>query len=118
MHRLQSVSSFGSAARVYFRFLTFVTVILDANWAWGWTYQGVNFNNCGIGFDINEGGINSAHQTVGSEVIVDGNIVNTPIFIQTTNVKPFHAFQPTATDSSRHISSHSMALLREAYCTS
>ncbi|KAG8880657.1 hypothetical protein FRB97_000611 [Tulasnella sp. 331] len=56
-----------------------------ANWAWGWTYQGVNFNNCGIGFDINEGGINAAHQTVGSEVIVDGNIVNTPIFIQTTN---------------------------------
>ncbi|KAG9030245.1 hypothetical protein FRB95_004181 [Tulasnella sp. JGI-2019a] len=56
-----------------------------ANWAWGWTYQGVNFNNCKIGFDINEGGINSAHQTVGSEVIIDGNIVNTPVFIQTTN---------------------------------
>ncbi|KAG9032270.1 hypothetical protein FRB95_001666 [Tulasnella sp. JGI-2019a] len=56
-----------------------------ANWAWGWTYQGVNINNCGIGFNIQEGGINTAHQTVGSEVIIDAVVTNTPTFILTSN---------------------------------
>ncbi|KAG8878499.1 hypothetical protein FRB98_006108 [Tulasnella sp. 332] len=46
-----------------------------ANWAWGWTFQDLNINNCAIGFEINAG--------VGSEVIIDGNISNTPIFVRT-----------------------------------
>ncbi|KAG8875639.1 hypothetical protein FRB97_004846 [Tulasnella sp. 331] len=56
-----------------------------ANWGWGWTYQGVNINNCGVGFNIQEGGINTAHQTVGSEVIIDAVVTNTPTFILTSN---------------------------------
>ncbi|KAJ7632166.1 exo-beta-1,3-glucanase [Roridomyces roridus] len=48
---------------------------IQAVWGWGWTYQGVNINNCGIGFDILGG--------VGAEMIVDATVTNTPIFVRT-----------------------------------
>ncbi|CAK5270966.1 unnamed protein product [Mycena citricolor] len=54
-----------------------------ALWNWGWTFQGVTFNNCQVGFDVATGGGSSA-QTVGAEAIIDGTISNTPIFVRTS----------------------------------
>ncbi|KAJ3507336.1 hypothetical protein NLJ89_g6366 [Agrocybe chaxingu] len=53
-------------------------------WNWGWTYQGVKFNNCQIGFEIVTGGRAAGGQTVGAQAIIDATVTHTPIFIQTT----------------------------------
>lgn len=37
-------------------------------WNWGWTFQGIKINNCGVGFDLQTGGLTRDTQTVGSEV--------------------------------------------------
>ncbi|EGN92987.1 glycoside hydrolase family 55 protein [Serpula lacrymans var. lacrymans S7.3] len=60
------------------------SAILGA-WTWGWTYQGVIINNCSIGFNLTTGGTTSATQSVGSEAIIDAVVIDTPIFIQTSN---------------------------------
>ncbi|KAG8220683.1 glycoside hydrolase family 55 protein [Butyriboletus roseoflavus] len=51
-------------------------------WDWGFTFQGVTINNCQVGFAIGVGGETIATQGVGSDVIVDAVVTNTPIFIQ------------------------------------
>ncbi|KAJ7093249.1 exo-beta-1,3-glucanase [Mycena epipterygia] len=43
-------------------------------WAWGWTFQGVNINNCQVGFDLWGG--------VGAEAIIDATVYNTPVFVR------------------------------------
>ncbi|TFK19765.1 glucan 1,3-beta-glucosidase [Coprinopsis marcescibilis] len=53
-------------------------------WNWGWTYQGVTFNNCGIGFEIATGGLTVETQSTGAQAIIDAVVLDTPIFIQTT----------------------------------
>jgi hypothetical protein len=50
------------------------------NWNWVWTFQGVSINNCGIGINMANGG---SVQTVGSVVLADSTIANTPIGITT-----------------------------------
>ncbi|TFK19768.1 glucan 1,3-beta-glucosidase [Coprinopsis marcescibilis] len=55
-----------------------------STWNWGWTYQGVTFNNCGIGFEITTGGLTIDTQTTGAQAIIDAVVVDTPVFIQTT----------------------------------
>lgn len=50
-------------------------------WSWGWVYQGISINNCGIGIDISAGG--SSAQTVGSITLIDSSITNTPVGIVT-----------------------------------
>ncbi|KAJ6608597.1 pectate lyase superfamily protein-domain-containing protein [Mycena sp. CBHHK59/15] len=52
-------------------------------WNWGWTFQGVTFNNCQVGFDLATGG-GTATQTVGAEAIIDATVTNTPIFVRTS----------------------------------
>ncbi|KAF8130464.1 exo-beta-1,3-glucanase [Mycena galopus ATCC 62051] len=52
------------------------------SWAWGWTYQGVTINNCGVGFDLQTGYVNDV-QLVGAEAIIDATVTNTPIFVRT-----------------------------------
>ncbi|KAJ6500534.1 exo-beta-1,3-glucanase [Mycena sanguinolenta] len=52
-------------------------------WNWGWTYQGVNINNCGIGFDLATGSTSSV-QAVSAEAIIDATVTNTPIFVRTS----------------------------------
>ncbi|KAJ6500482.1 exo-beta-1,3-glucanase [Mycena sanguinolenta] len=47
---------------------------ISAFWNWGWTFQGVNINNCGVGFDLGAG--------VPSEAIIDATVTNTPIFVR------------------------------------
>ncbi|KAK3332876.1 glycoside hydrolase family 55 protein [Cercophora scortea] len=52
-------------------------------WSWGWTYQGVSINNCQLGFDftaVKDGGL-----LVGSVVIFDSEINNTPVGISYGN---------------------------------
>src|SRR5271168_5219953 len=50
-------------------------------WDWGWVYQGISINNCQKGIDISAGG--TSGQTVGSIILVDSSITNTPIGIVT-----------------------------------
>jgi hypothetical protein len=35
------------------------TAILN-HWNWGWTFQGITINNCGVGFDLLTGGGDAA----------------------------------------------------------
>ncbi|KAF9044166.1 glucan 1,3-beta-glucosidase [Panaeolus papilionaceus] len=51
-------------------------------WNWGWTYQDLKINNCGVGFDIQQGSKNG--QTTGAQAFIDAVIINTPIFIRTS----------------------------------
>jgi glucan 1,3-beta-glucosidase len=51
------------------------------NWNWAWTLSGLEINNCGIGVDMANGG--TASQTVGSVLLVDSTISNTPIGVST-----------------------------------
>ena len=46
-----------------------------------WTLSGLSINNCGVGVDMANGGASS--QTVGSVLLVDSTISNTPIGIST-----------------------------------
>lgn len=53
-------------------------------WNWGWTYQGVTFNNCGVGFDLATGGVTTDTQSTGAQAIIDAVVRDTPIFIRTS----------------------------------
>ncbi|KAJ3726382.1 exo-beta-1,3-glucanase [Lentinula guzmanii] len=53
-------------------------------WNWGWTFQGVNINNCQVGFDLTSGGLTESDQTVGAEAIIDAVVSNTPIFVRSS----------------------------------
>ncbi|KAF8147994.1 exo-beta-1,3-glucanase [Crassisporium funariophilum] len=53
-------------------------------WNWGWTYQGVKFNNCQVGFDISTGGLTVETQSTGAQAIIDAQVKDTPIFIRTS----------------------------------
>lgn len=46
-------------------------------WDWGWTYKGVSINNCEVGIDIT--GVNEGALSVGSVVLIDSDISNTPV---------------------------------------
>jgi hypothetical protein len=63
--------------------LTFnnVQTAVFMNWNWGWTLSGLAINNCGVGLDISNGGASA--QTVGSVLMLDSTISNTPIGIST-----------------------------------
>lgn len=50
-------------------------------WDWGWVYQGISINNCQKGIDMSAGG--STAQNVGSMILIDSSITNTPIGIIT-----------------------------------
>lgn len=50
-------------------------------WNWGWTYIGVQINNCGKGIDISAN--SDGKQQVGSLTLIDSAIANTPVGIVT-----------------------------------
>ena len=55
------------------------------NWNWLWTFKSVTINNCGVGLDMSAlDQQNFANQTVGSVVLMDSVITNTPIGIWTS----------------------------------
>ncbi|TAQ87041.1 hypothetical protein B7494_g4617 [Chlorociboria aeruginascens] len=51
------------------------------NWNWAWTLKGITIDNCGVGIDMSSGGASS--QAVGSVLVVDSTISNTPVGIST-----------------------------------
>ncbi|KHN97088.1 glucan 1,3-beta-glucosidase GLUC78 precursor [Metarhizium album ARSEF 1941] len=51
------------------------------NWNWLWTFHGVSIDNCGVGINMANGG--DGAQTVGSIVLVDSTISNTPVGVIT-----------------------------------
>lgn len=53
------------------------------NWNWLWTLKSVNVDNCGIGLDMStlQNGVN---QTVGSVILLDSVMTNTPIGVKTS----------------------------------
>jgi glucan 1,3-beta-glucosidase len=59
------------------------------NWDWGWTYQGISINNCGVGIDMThiETATDAAafgEQLVGSVTLIDSDINNTPVGVNTS----------------------------------
>ena len=52
------------------------------NWNWLWSFNGLSIDNCGIGIDMSNGGAGD-NQTVGSIVVTDSTISNTPVGIST-----------------------------------
>ena len=50
-------------------------------WDWGWVYQGLSINNCQKGIDISAGG--EGAESVGSVILIDSSITNTPVGIIT-----------------------------------
>lgn len=61
-------------------------------WDWGWTYYGINIDNCSVGLNMSTGGTTA--QSVGSITFFDSTISNTPIGILTAN--DFTSQPPTA----------------------
>ncbi|KAH0580279.1 hypothetical protein H2248_001793 [Termitomyces sp. 'cryptogamus'] len=53
-----------------------------SHWNWGWTFQGININNCQVGFDLLTGGATANTQSVGAMAIIDSVATNTPIFVR------------------------------------
>ena len=51
------------------------------NWNWGWTLKSASINNCKVGIDM---ATSPANQSVGSLVVVDSQISNTPIGVNTS----------------------------------
>ncbi|KAG9121235.1 hypothetical protein FRC07_002899, partial [Ceratobasidium sp. 392] len=52
-------------------------------WNWAWTFQDVKIKNCEVGFNLT-----TAVAGTGSELIVDAEIANTPIFLATSGTSP------------------------------
>ncbi|CAG2116886.1 unnamed protein product, partial [Medioppia subpectinata] len=53
------------------------------NWNWGWTFKGIKIENCKTGIEMTAGG--EAAQGVGSLLLVDSEIKDTPIGVLTVN---------------------------------
>lgn len=51
------------------------------NWNWAWTLKSISINNCKVGLDMAN---NPANQTVGSVLMLDSKLVNTPIGFNTS----------------------------------
>lgn len=61
------------------------------NWNWQWTFKSVEINNCGVGLDVTAGGAGA--QGVGSVILLDSTISNTPVGVYT--VKTANSSPPT-----------------------
>ncbi|KAG9247627.1 glycoside hydrolase family 55 protein [Calycina marina] len=61
------------------------------NWNWLWTISGVTINNCAVGIDMANGGADA--MTVGSVLLLDSKISNTPIGVSTA-----YASSPVSTN--------------------
>lgn len=68
------------------RNLTFENVGTAINqlWDWGWTYKGITIDNCQVGIAMGSTDPTSGGQTVGSVILLDSSITNTPIGVQTS----------------------------------
>lgn len=50
------------------------------NWNWAWTFKSVNVDSCNVGLDIAN---NPSNQNVGSAILMDSKITNTPVGVRT-----------------------------------
>ena len=50
------------------------------NWNWAWTFKSVDINNCQVGLNMST---SPANQTVGSVMMLDSKLTNTPIGVVT-----------------------------------
>ena len=50
------------------------------NWNWAWTFKSVNINNCEVGLNMST---SPSNQTVGSVLMLDSKLTNTPVGIVT-----------------------------------
>ncbi|KAG9044876.1 hypothetical protein FS837_007373 [Tulasnella sp. UAMH 9824] len=57
---------------------------VEMNWNWGWTFQGFDFKNTTVGFQIAQGANSTAAQSAGSEVLLDGTATDVQTFIKTS----------------------------------
>ncbi|KAF3020074.1 hypothetical protein E8E14_001442 [Neopestalotiopsis sp. 37M] len=55
-------------------------------WDWGWTYSGININNCQIGLNLTDLKSDGS-QNVGSVVVYDSSIKNTPVGVWTARTR-------------------------------
>lgn len=53
------------------------------NWNWLWTLKSININSCAVGIDMSTGATNGGNLTVGSIVLMDSTMTNTPTGILT-----------------------------------
>jgi glucan 1,3-beta-glucosidase len=53
------------------------------NWNWGWTFKGIKIENCKTGIEMTAGG--AAKQGVGSLLLMDSEIKDTPVGVLTVN---------------------------------
>lgn len=51
------------------------------NWNWAWTFKSVTIANCGVGIDVSAGGASA--QGVGSIILLDSKISDTPVGVYT-----------------------------------
>ncbi|KAH0556494.1 hypothetical protein GP486_005605, partial [Trichoglossum hirsutum] len=58
-----------------------VQTAIFMNWNWAWTFKSLSINNCGVGIDMANGG--PSQQAVGSVLVLDSKIFNTPVGIRT-----------------------------------
>ncbi|KAJ6109080.1 hypothetical protein N7486_001314 [Penicillium sp. IBT 16267x] len=54
------------------------------NWNWAWTFKSVNINNCKVGLNMST---SPSNQTVGSVMMLDSKLTNTPTGIVTAWIK-------------------------------
>lgn len=58
------------------------------NWNWAWTFKSVSINNCKVGIDMATGAPSTTgsaiNQTVGSVLLLDSKLTNTPIGVNTS----------------------------------
>ncbi|KAJ8607486.1 hypothetical protein MRB53_040258 [Persea americana] len=60
-----------------------VGTAINQIWDWGWTYSGIQINNCGVGIAM-DGKDGNGNQNVGSVTFLDSTISNTPIGVKTS----------------------------------
>ncbi|KAF3933080.1 hypothetical protein ABW20_dc0108991 [Dactylellina cionopaga] len=60
-----------------------VKTAMVLNWNWGWTFKSLDIKNCGVGIDMTAGGAEA--QGVGSVLILDSKISNTPMGVKTVH---------------------------------
>ncbi|KAJ6261479.1 Glucan 1,3-beta-glucosidase [Drechslerella dactyloides] len=53
------------------------------NWNWGWTFKSLDIQDCGVGIDMTTGGASA--QNVGSVLVLDSKISNTPVGVKTVH---------------------------------
>ena len=54
---------------------------LNLGWNWAFTFKDLKIINCQLGFDMSS--VNGGNQQVGSAIIMDATITNTPVFVKT-----------------------------------